>query len=749
MPRKAVRAELFAASTLVLAAIVAPGAAFAAEAAAEAVPQTGASLEEVVVTAQRRSETMQDVPIAVTALTGASLQAKGVTDLTSLGQLTPGLNVQLQAGNLRPTIRGVGGPVAQGVDSSVATFIDGVYQGAGGNLYDMDDTDHVEVARGPQGTLFGRNATGGIVQIFTKGPSQQFAAKAKAGYASFDTVFGSAFVTGPVTKNLSLSLAAQGRDQRDGWARDVATGQPTSLGSSYTFRGKALLEWGESSSLLVAGNYSWNNYNYSQNYDPLPGTLSSGGQGNLPNFGNAAVPADNRQQIVTNYSAELHHGFSWADFVNIAAYHRGWTQFNTDNDAAPAVISYQRFFPVQAYFTEEARLQSPAGTTLGGRSFNWLVGVYYLDQDYRSSSITQGSAVTAMNLAATQLNARQKSKSLSSFVDATYAILPKTKLSVGLRYTDDQSDLTEAYVTQVLPTGATRVIPQINATPNTHNSVLTYRAVLQQEFTPDIMGYVSYSKGYKAGGFGLLSPTAAPVEPEYLKSAEVGLKTNFFDNRLRANIAAYHYDYTNMQVRVNGRNAQGLPAIITINAAAAKVKGVELELAGKPTEHLLLNANFSLADGTYTKFPNGPVVIPNPASCTPVPIQTGPAKPGATACSADLAGNRIVNIPRVSMNLGADYSMPLDGGSSIDFAVNYYHTAKFYWDPDNRDQQSAYSITNASATWNAPSGRWRAQLYVHNLFDKRYAIYINQSLSNYSSSPAEPRTVGAFVAVDF
>lgn len=708
---------------------------------AEAVSSSG--LTEVVVTAQRREQSMQEVPIAVTAVTGESLVTQGLTDLTGLSLAAPSLSLTMQAGAVRVILRGVGGPAANGIDPSTAIFVDEVYMGGAANLWHLDDVERIEILKGPQGTLFGRNATAGVIQVFTQGPSQNFKLTAKAGYERFDTLFGSTFISGGLSDTVSASLSAQGRDQRDGWTRNITLNEDTDKGKSYTIRPKILWQPGGNSSWLLGGEISFNNYTQGMNYSPVRGTVTAGGgvyTGGDYATENNFIGAQERPTRAVYLKGNQQ--FGGLDLVSVSAYRTSKLDFHGDLDAGPAPILNARVDEKIENFSQEIRLQSAEGSTVFGKTFSWIAGGYYLHGKDAATTTFTGAAFAP--LASVSTFGDQRTDSISVFGDITLEVLPKTDLSLGTRYNHDEMDIAATRTTVLGGTATTAVTP--NPVPSTTEEVWSYRAVLNHRFTDDVMAYVSYARGYKPGGYGLLSPTATPVNSEFIKSAEAGIKTTWLDQRLLLNAAVFNYDYSDLQVNVFGANN----TITTINAASARINGLEIDLQARPIENLSLTASLSLLDGEYRDFENGPTYVPRPATCASVPPYPAPTG-GFVACPVDLTGNDMINAPPYQLSLGATYTIALPGGSEILVGGLYSRTDQFEWWPDNNPivAQPTVDLLNLSVGWTSADGKYTVRAYARNAFDEQRAANTNESTTNLAISLAEPRVVGGFVEVKF
>jgi iron complex outermembrane receptor protein len=387
---------------------------------------------------------------------------------------------------------------------------------------------------------------------------------------------------------------------------------------------------------------------------------------------------------------------------------------------------------------------------------------FYSDQGYLPpGGVGVRGAGPFLGSTSTDRIAEQLTNSYAAFGQASYAIAEDTKLTAGLRYTVDYQRATEE-----LLDGATGqpVPPPSNDGPlvsgRAHFPKITWRFALEHNFTDNIMAYLSDNRGFKSGLFNLSAgplPTAprgsspASVEPEQLDAYEIGLKSEFFNNQVRVNLAAFHYKYQNIQVSklING-------TLVLFNAGSANLSGGELETLylhqlGPGT--VQLNASAAYLDAHYGEFCNGPdsrsaaeASYNGGAACDPTVNGVRAPRP----YSGDLTGDTMIESPKVTYQVGADYRMPV-AGNELGFNVNYSWTARFFWEPDDRIQQPSYGIVNSQVSYGfGPGGRYTAALWGHNIGNKLYYIYgVSSATFGDSFGAGAPRTYGATFWVKF
>jgi iron complex outermembrane receptor protein len=683
----------------------------------------------VVVTAQWRTEDLQSIPVALTAVTSTELLNAGVTDTASLSLAVPGLSYTQQVNGATPFIRGIGTTTgAIGNESSVATYVDGVYMSSSSaSLFELNNVDHIEVLKGPQGTLFGRNATGGVIQIITKDPSFTLSADVHVGYGNYDTANGSFYGTTRLGETVAADLAAYGKNQADGWGTDLVTGQPTFTRHDVGARSKLLWTPGDSTRILVTADY-----NRTRNEDGLGFHVVPPGvgidrvtryNGYYNTYDNPNDYTDVRQ---TGLSIKVEQDLPAARLVNITSWRNVNAFLLLDQDATPLEVVRAPIFQHDKTITEEVQLLSKDGASLP-----WIAGIYYFNDLSAYDPLGLMGAVAAP-LAELQIWSAQKSKSYAAFGQVTPQIATGTHLTLGARYTKDDRAVTGSTLGMVGP----ETLPLAGASQSTSWTRPTWRVALDHRFTPDIMGYISDDRGFKSGVYNLLTYASAPVNPEVLDAYQLGMKTELADHRVRLNVAAFYYRYKNIQVQeiVSG-------ATISLNAAAAEMKGIDVDFAFLPTNALTVRGGFELMSGHYTDFHNAPF---NDPTFGPSGVPIG----GNTQRTGNATGFDTVRTPKGTATASAGYRVPV-GTGKLNFVVSYYYTSGFAWDPDNRLRQPSYDVVNASVDWSALNNAWGVRLWGRNLTGQHYCVFETATTLLDSCAPASPRTYGITLSAHF
>lgn len=670
---------------------------------------TGGRLEEIVVTAQRRSERLQNVPLAVTSLSAASLAQQGVSSTANLSQAVPSLVFTSQLSAANPYIRGVGSQLFDPTsESPVAVYVDDVYiANPQGNIFSLAGTKQIDVLNGPQGTLFGRNATGGVIQIQTLDPTQELHLDVSATYASYGFVSVPAYVSTGVGDNVATSISALYENQARGYGHNLSNGSPTFQQARHNIsvRNKWLVTLPTNTTIRISGDYArlGNTDTYQRpegSFSLLPGAAQPTG---YPGEYNSNTGINDFTRVRTGgLSLKIDQDLGAISVTSITAYRKLRTDASLDQDqstvAALDLTWKTRFHNV----SQEFRIQNRSNKT-----FNWIAGAFYYDATGAYDDLeADGATYIAYD--------EQHVRSVAGFAQGTLTLFSSTNLTGGVRYTSD--DIHYAF-----PSAGLKLGDSVGRT--------TFRVALDHHFSRDILGYVSYNTGFKSGGFNLLAPGDA-FRPEELKSFEVGLKTELFDRSLRLNIDGFLYRYSDQQVSI-----PSIGGDIVANAAGSHIKGFEASLDYRPTRRLKFSGGVSLLDGHYTNYPGY-------QSYDPDGIPVGPPH--------NVKGNRTVQTPKFIGNLSAEYDLPTALGEFIP-AVSLQHNSGFFETPDNLVRNPAYNVVNASLTWKPNGTNIAVKVWGRNLADATYYILQSRSAAPVGDTQvqAPPRTFGATVSYHY
>lgn len=704
--------------------------------AAQTTPEDPNQVGDIVVTAQRRAENLQRVPIVVTAVDARQLADAGVTSLPTLGAVAPGLNARTSAGGVfQPSIRGIG-TSSNVVENPVALYIDGVYlpnQNEGNQ--ELPDVEQIAVLKGPQGTLFGRNATGGVIQITTRRPSKTLDVRAKAEIGNYATFRGGVFVSGGLASGVSASVSADYAHQGNGWGNNLTTGNDTfRLAHSLSLRGKLLFEPTPDTSVLLIGDYL-DRKSYTYSFVPYPGTSFirplPGPYGKQDTYS----PIDPYAAFKGGgVSLTVEHGFNAAKLVSITAYRRGNTNYLFDDVPTGTPIFYVgvgKGNQPNRSFTQELQISS-----VGEGPVTYTFGLFYYHNSNANLPILRQffppffGAVAGPPMAnrTTETYGHERTESVASFGQVGIKLFPETTLTLGGRYTYEQRTL-DGRVVLNRYNGTVVAVPYAPVPATIRKP--TWRIALDQRFTPDVLGYVSYNRGIKSGGFNILNPANPAYLPERLDAYEAGVKTELFDRRVRLNVGGFYYDYNNLQVT----QFVGVSQTI-VNGAKARLYGVDVDFKVRATRELSFSGGFELLHARFTSYPNA--VGSRPKS-------TG----GATLFPVDASGNRLPQSQKFAGTLGVDYEKPVSFGT-LRGNVTANHNGSYKFEADNFLTQGTYTLLSASLGWRSRDNRYSLNVWGRNLLDE---IVLNNGTSQAVGYPVSygqpPRTYGVTLNVDY
>lgn len=685
---------------------------------------------DIVVTAQRRNENLQKVPIVITAVSGAQLATAGITSLATLGTLAPGFNARTTAGAFQPYIRGIG-TSSNVVENPVALYTDGVYLPQQREGYrELPDVEQIAVLKGPQGTLFGRNATGGVIQITTRRPTQAFEFDGSLGIDSYAFLRASAFVSGGVTNNLAGSLSVNVAHQGEGYGKNLTTGNGTDqLLHSLSFRGKLVWDLDPATDVTLIADYM-DRRERAYSFIPYPGT-----QFIVPVAG---VPSKlDTRSIVDPYTAffgggisvAINHDLGFAKFVSISSYRQGSANYLFDDapigGPSPLLVHVDGGGQSNKDFTDELQLVSS-----GDKRFTWTAGIFFYYNELANTPIVRnflpsffGGVAPPPANRTTLTYGLEVTRSVAPFAQVGIELFKDTKLTLGGRFTYERRTLPTAYVIGTRFTGVTTTT-SFNYAPLTINKP-TWRIALDHQFGADVLGYVSYNRGVKSGGYNVLNPVNPPYQPEQLDAYEVGVKTELFDRRLRLNIGGFYYNYANLQVTQFVGIAQAI-----VNGAKAELYGIDVDFNARVTPEFTLSGGL---EGLHSKFSQ----YNNAVGSTPRP--TG----GAIIFPTDATGKRLPQAQNFVGTLSGDYETPVSFGS-LHFNATASYNGDYFFEADNFLRQPAYVLANTSLSWTSLSKQYTVTLWARNLADERVISNATSQAIGYPTSylAQPPRSFG-------
>ena len=719
------------------------GSAALAQDGTEPVAEDEVRLEEITVTAQRRSQNLQKVPVAISAVTSEALTSVGVATTTELNAVVPGLNITQQLASIAPIIRGVGNyNAAPGAEGAVATYVDGVYQpDAYGAILSLANVERIEVLRGPQGTLFGRNATGGLIHIITRTPSHDPSGEVSVSYGNKQTVEVGGYLTGGISEAIAADIALFLRDQGEGFGTNLKTGSDAIYRDELAVKSKILIEASDVLKFTISGDYGKATSDLGVMRRPDRGTVTVFGTTTPANFFDIARSRDNKavtKQWGGFARADLELGA--VDVMALASYRESRTHMTVDTGEAP-----NDFLPTDLpletdTLTGELQIKSAAGSTL-----EWIGGLYYMDSragvyPFGISGpgfVGQTGAAPGGPYRASDRTNEQNTKSYSAFGEAKVNLGESTRLTAGARITKDERDFTSLTVNYPVAGGAINLpLRKLKA----KSTEPTWRVVLDQDIGDSSMIYGSYSRGFKSGIFSVFAVAGDPVEPEKLDSFEAGFKSEI-GGVLRLNGAAFFYKYKNLQL-----TTQIAGASVLRNAAEAESKGFELEANWAATDDLTFDANLAFVDAKFEDFPNAQLTTSNP---TRAPCPGG--APGTPNCSrvGNAAGNTLPRAPKWTFSVGARYETDVSFGK-VGGSANLYYNDGFYNDFANRFAQGSYTLVNANVFADfGPDEMFRFTVWTKNLFDTKYYSFGTSTAFGDFIAPSFGRQYGARMSARF
>lgn len=682
-----------------------------------------ARLGTVTVTAQKREESSQDVPVALTAFTGEMAEDANIVAVEDLARFTPGLNiVQSDAARTRIRIRGVGSQKFDiGSDPSVGVFIDEVYiPRFSGAEFALLDVERVEVLKGPQGTLFGRNTPGGAISVITKTPSDQFEGFVEAGIGSKDSYAFKGRISGPLGENVFASLN-YGEEIEGGYVKNELTGKTNDEKSRAAL---AKLSFEPDSTLSITASLQYS--------DVKADAILAGSEATLPNSqavplflfppGSTVTVNDDPHLATVNIDGGLNikaimpilrieKDFGDLTFTSISAYRDSEFDASEDFDRTIADVGQTDIYEDSTTFSQEFRVSTD----------NLIAGVFlYNDEASRRDEFIWNSASVPYFLAGGMVASDSaivdlETKSWAIFGQYEFAITDRLNLTVGGRYTEDEKTYTLS--AESTAPGVPPVVVPYSTSGEASFDSFDPKASLEFSPTDDVMLYASYNKGFKSGGvqFTAFREALADLifQPEDINAYEVGIKSDLFNKTLRLNSSAYLYDYANLQLQ-RVEVVDGSPSAVTRNAAEAEIKGLELDATWLPTDELLVRVGYNYLDATFKDF-----VLP----------LTGD----------DLSGNVMPNSPEHTLSATIDYQKVLSNSWTFGVATDWFWTSEQNHDVFENDpatHQGSYNTGQVRMSLSSPNDGIRVSIFADNVTDETYPRLLlrrqTEVLTNYS-----------------
>ncbi len=739
--------------------VLASAASASAETAASATANSGTSVEEVVVTAQKRTESLVNVPISIVAVSGAKLAKSGVTNMSDLANVVPGLHVDTAGAFFQPSIRGVGTAIAgAGASANVATYVDGIYKPeALSNDFDFIDIDSIQVLKGPQGTLFGRNSTGGAIVVTTRSPSFTPQFEMRAGYGTFGTVNGALFASTSLNEKLAVSLALGG-EHSDSWVKNIADGKQIDKSDKFAGRGKILFKPTDRLTFTLTldayrtndpGLYAASSYKGWSDASFFDVPLSVGNSREVSLSGPVAHIAEGG-----DVELKSEYNFGWATLTSYTA--AQWTSGTEATNELASTFPVNGTLPsnpgVQVIvdnadwrYHESTYTQEFDLAHTGSGPIDWVTGVFYYYDKTIYEPFHLGfygpfgpggifyapypwPASSYVNTGDTLLSGfGQPNYSGAAFADATYNY-GKWHLTVGGRYSIDRAG--ERF--QSYPSIGSGGFGGYLSANHTFYA-FTPRAILRYSLTDKSNVYFSFSEGTKAGLYnssGFLGQQTY-LQPERIKDYEGGYKIAGHGFRFEA--AGYYYDYSNLQVTTyTGGTA------FQQNAKAAEIYGADLNLEAHLFDHLVLNVGGAYTHARYTDFNNAALQIFCSSFCaTP---GTGVPAIGVVNGTANVDGGVMERTPAWTGNVGLTYTAEvLSGTLSLNGNLAFQSQSSF--DFANTLTDSAHALLNLRADWTDPSKKWTVSVIGRNVTNTTYLVQVLPNAGGFGAIYGQPANV--------
>lgn len=683
-------------------------------------------MEEIIVTAEKRETNLQETPVAMSAFTAEMIDKQAIEDIRSLQFSVPGLTVAASRQLQVFTIRGVGQDnTLSGAESGVVTHLDGVYQArsyaAGMSIFDLE---RVEVLRGPQGTLYGKNATGGVINYISNKPTDEFDFNADLTIGDYDRLMTRGAVNVPLKEDKAAFRLSWLTEDRDGYYRNTWKDISAQDIDTESFRAQLRLTPTPDVEILLSafqehvGGNDVTSVELGQNAFALPRD---------PDTYKIREDADTfEDNEISVYSAKLTWDLGNVVFSSLTANSETKRESVTDWDQSELPFWHFDLEFDSDQFTQEFQLRSNAESSL-----DWQLGLFYFSEE-----IFDWYRFPGIFLQGYSYNFDFKSTSKAAYAQGTYSVNDKLSLTAGLRYTEDEK---KGFEEQLVP-------PDFAGVPGlvyveTESGLLsvtfpfddgwdevTWKAGIEYAASDDMFLYGSVSRGYRGGGKWIGQNEL--YDPEYVIAYEAGLKSQFFDNRAQVNVAVYYYDYKDKQVR-RTFVVEGTPAGVTDNASKASVKGVEVDFQFLPTTGLRIDGSVAYTDGQFDEYFSIDASTPEFAA---LGLQ-------------DLSGKQLPRTPEWAFTLGAEYAIELGEAGTLTPRVDYLWKDESYMSAFNRAAyvMPSYNRTNLRLRYNSPNGRWYADAFVLNLEDNADIMFRLPWLfgpESVEGGVAPPRTYG-------
>jgi iron complex outermembrane receptor protein len=697
-------------------------------------------LTEITVIAEKRSERAVDVPASLTVLKGDDLPVGGGATNAELTYYVPGLTMDRTGTNEYPAVRGVSSLVSgPGLDANVATYIDGVYITDAAVLIDLPDVKTIDVLKGPQGTLFGRNATGGAIQITTLNPSFTPTGQASFSYGRFNDQLFKGFLSGPIIADKLAGSISLYEESNDGYLNDLISGDKTGGLHAQLVRGKLLFTPNEDASFILSSYYSRHNDPAGAYGTPVGGTAAYLQPGAIvprrPWDVAVNAPAQDISDgrgVSLNGSVHLNAG----TLSIIGSYDRSFVKF--------IETAYFAYAPAGGAFINEYGPDESQSFEVNFASkrfgkFNYITGLYFFHDRAAYNPVQIIDDIPPLALS---IFGYESDYSYAAFGESNFSIIDALTATVGVRFSSEHR-----FISGVGVLGE-YLSPPVSG--QDYGSVAfsswTPRFSLRYAVNASTNAYFTYSQGFKSGGYDPAqvfgnTPPLNPVKPEQLTAYELGMKSSPAPG-INLSGSVYYYDYKNQQVS-SFANKGGAAVSETLNAAASTIYGADFEATARVNSALNVRSGISLLHARFENFPTAVVNIPNYQTINGEVVSIG-----NNQVNQNVKGNALPRAPDWTISIGATYVKNFAAGTWTTKA-DLFRSDKFFYDSGNIYKQRGYSKLDAATSWQLPRSNWTFTLWGKNLTDSATTIgsFLTAQAGAYYWAP--PRTFGGAISTKF
>jgi iron complex outermembrane receptor protein len=712
----------------------------------------GTALEEIVVTARKREERLQDVPISITAFDARALEQYGINGIRDLSFSVPNLTM-VNSGTLlanRITIRGINSDDSNpGFESGVALILDDVYIGRSAAFGEsLLDVERVEILRGPQGTLQGRNVIGGAINVVTAKPSNEFDARVKGRIGDYGDHAISALISGPLVEDRVAGKISAAWRERDGYSRNVDLDADLDTMDHWSTRGQLRFTPGDSLEMVLSGDYARDQpHEMANDFGPADATSL------VSALTDREVGGDFRnatEREIFGGAFNLYYALPGGlELASITSFRGFDLEIALDQDGAASLgpehvgsfVAHSAATQDQEQWSQEFRLAGAAGG-----SYSWLAGLYYYHEelDQATTFLNGGNIGAAVAGVGILDSSTTETDAYAAFGSVTFELASAWEITAGLRYTDNQRDtvVSEALGTDGIllgpdgtpvldpngqpipivsmptpaapvPTSFVAPIPLATTSNEIDDEVVTGDLVLRYVWSDEVSAFAKYARGFKGGGFNTRfnsGRSATSVDPEYVDSYEIGVRSMLLDRRMRLNATAFYSEYRDLQVQ---RFDPAILAFVTVNEGTSEAVGAEVELAWLPTDAFELTLGLGLIDAEFT--------------------------------DGQFDGNDVAYTPSATVNAGMQFTQPISDNLRLVLFTEADWRDSYYTSNDNTaiGQQDSFIWLNASIGVSTADERWLVRAYGRNLLDED-VIYSALTVPPLFSIATlqEPRTYG-------